>query len=111
MGKQPASFRKRGGKGRNQAKKGKVKKSLEDHVFFVGTATQEFDYQATVNFCINHIKLNFERGNDVAESLCTIMKIKTSAWKPSLRTSEKDNSDKRRREDHEFEILYKTELD
>eukprot|EP00957_Ditylum_brightwellii_P084634 6435960-Ditylum_brightwellii.AAC.1 len=38
-------------------------------------------------------------------------KIETSTWKPSLKTSKKEDSDKRRREDHEFEILYKTELD
>eukprot|EP00957_Ditylum_brightwellii_P085291 6487060-Ditylum_brightwellii.AAC.1 len=82
MGKPPASFRKRGRKGRNQAKRGKVKKSLEDHVVFVGTATQASDYQATVDFCINHIKLKFERGNDVAESLRTMTKIETSTWKP-----------------------------
>eukprot|EP00957_Ditylum_brightwellii_P051655 3917090-Ditylum_brightwellii.AAC.1 len=111
MGKPPASFRKRGRKGRNQAKKGKVKKSLKDHVFFVGTATQASNYQATVDFCINHIILKFEHGNDIAESLCMMMKIKTSTWKPSLRSSEKDGSDKRRREDPEFEILYKIELD
>ena len=53
------------------------KKNIEDYVFFLGTSKQAFDYKTSAKYILNHIKMTYERGNDIAESLQTLTKINT----------------------------------
>ena len=82
----------RSGRGRGQGD-GRFKKTIpkrrtiEHYQFYVGTSRQAADYKATAEFLINHIKMNFDQGNDIAETLTNMVKIKTDDWMPTLRTS------------------------
>ena len=48
-----------------------IKKEITDYVYYLGTAKQasEYDYETTTFFIINHIKKEFEFGNDIAVAL------------------------------------------
>ena len=67
--------------------------------------------EITNEFVVNHIKKTFDRGNDVLEALRTLVKADTDTWKPTLRTSTSIDSDIETREDKQFVMEYKAELD
>ena len=56
------------------------KKNIEDYVFYLGTSKQASDYETSAKYILNHIKMTFERGNNIAESLRTLTKINTKGW-------------------------------
>ena len=60
------------------------KKTLEDHYFYVGSSKQASDYEITSEYIINHVKLTFERGNDIAEAMRSLQLEDTDNWKPTL---------------------------
>ena len=62
----------------------KKKKALEDYYFYVGSSKQASDYEVTADYIINHIKLTFEYGNDIAEALRNLELEDTNLWKPKL---------------------------
>jgi hypothetical protein len=45
------------------------KKTLEDYYFHVGSAKQASNYKSAADFIINHIKKEYDSGQDIAESL------------------------------------------
>ena len=63
------------------------KKNIEDYVFYLGTSKQASDYETSAKYILNHIKMTFERGNDIAESLLTLTKMNTKGWEPKLEFS------------------------
>ena len=105
----------RGGRGNRKSptttKKIYKKKTIEDYYFYVGSNKQASDFEITSEFVINHIKKTFERGNDVSESLRLLQKMDTETWKPVLMVSEESNKTLAAREDKQFEMDYKAELD
>ena len=102
----------RGGRGRGSGTSiNRKKKTIEDYFFYVGSSKQASDYEITAEFVINHIKMTFDRGNDIAESLKEESSCDTDAWKPALKTSNKSNADEKARENKQFELEYKAELD
>lgn len=57
----------RGGRGRGSGTSiNRKKKTIEDYFFYVGSSKQASDYEITAEFVINHIKMTFDRGNDIA---------------------------------------------
>ena len=88
------------------------KKTIENYQFYVGTSRQAADYESTAEFLINHIKMSFDQGNDIAENLTTMVEIRIDDWMPTLKSSdESDNEKLRERENRQFELQYKAELD
>jgi hypothetical protein len=81
----------RGGRGRGRGgpMQTKTKKrTVEDYLlFYVGSSKQASDYEITAEFVVNHIKKTFDRGNDIAEAIRTLVKTDTSLWKPTLQVS------------------------
>ena len=63
------------------------KKNIEDDVFYVGTSKQASDFEISSEYILNYVKSTFERGNDIAESLQTLTRIITQAWRPQLESS------------------------
>ena len=56
--------------------------------------------------------MNFDQGNNISEILMTMVKIKTDDWMPTLKSSDKlDDEQLRERENRQFELQYKAELD
>ena len=106
----------RGGRGRGRGrstpnKTSKAKKTVEDYFFYVGSSKQASDYEITAEFVVNHIKKTFDRGNDIAEALRTLVKADTNVWKPTLKISTETDSKLKEREDKQFVMEYKAELD
>jgi hypothetical protein len=105
----------RGGRGRGRGrstpnKTSKAKKTVEDYFFYVGSSKQASDYEITAEFVVNHIKKTFDRGNDIAEALRTLVKANTSLWKPTLLVSTETDAPVKEREDKQFVMEYKAEL-
>ncbi len=104
----------RGGRGRGRTSSTKpvyTKKTVEDYFFYVGSSKQASDYEITNEFVVNHIKKTFDRGNDVSEALRTLVRPDTDAWKPTLKMSVDSDTNIKQREDKQFEMECKAELD
>jgi hypothetical protein len=104
----------RGGWGRGRTSSTKpayTKKTVEDYFFYVGSSKQASDYEITNKFVVNHIKKTFDRGNDVAEALRRLVKADTDTWKPTLKISTDADAAIVVREDKQFVLEYKAELD
>jgi hypothetical protein len=63
------------------------KKTLEDYYFYVGSAKQASNYESAADFIISHIKKEYDRGRDIAESLRELKKPNTDTWMPKLKGS------------------------
>ena len=106
----------RGGRGRGRGsfsstKPSYTKKTVEDYFFYVGSSKQASDYEITAEFVVNHIKKSFDRGNDIAEALRTLEGSDTDIWKPILSISKDTDAAIKEREDKQFMLEYKAELD
>ena len=60
------------------------KKMLEDYYFYVGSVKQASNYELAADFIINHIKKEYDRGRDIAESLCELQAPTINDWMPML---------------------------
>ena len=61
--------------------------TVEDYLFYVVLSQQEPDYEITAEFAVNDIKKTSNCGNDVSETLITLVKSDTDVWKPTLKFS------------------------
>jgi len=68
---------KNGGRGQGVFKK---KKSIEDYVYYVGSARQASDYEITTEFVINYIRKTYTDGEDIATALETLEDIDVKDW-------------------------------
>eukprot|EP00957_Ditylum_brightwellii_P201098 15324052-Ditylum_brightwellii.AAC.1 len=98
-------------KGNTLQRKSPKKKTLEDYIFYVGTSMQASDYETTAEFLINYVKKTLDRGNDIAETLCTLVKFETDDWKPKLKVGTEPDKDKKEVQNKQFEIKFKAELE
>ena len=92
------------GRGRSTPSKPTSKKTIEDFSFYVGSSKQASDYEITEEFVVNHIKKTFDRGNDIAETLRTLVKVDTNPWKPTLKMSTESDALVQARENKQFEF-------
>ncbi len=65
------------------------KKTIEDYYFYVGSAKRAWNYELAADFIINHIKKEYDRGQDIAELLRELKKPDTDTWMPQLKGSSK----------------------
>ena len=101
----------KGGRGQGDKFQVHQKKTLEEHYFYVGSSKMASDYERTADFIINHIKITFDRGNNIAETLRTSKTYDSKQWKPVLQTSTITDADKKATEVEQFKMEYKAELD
>jgi hypothetical protein len=88
----------------------KRKKTLEEYYFYVGSAKQASNYESSADFIINHIKKEYDRGRDIAESLRELQKPNTDTWMPTLRASTETDATVALTENKQFEMEYKAKL-
>lgn len=102
-------FRGRGRFNRSSAARNTVKKKtkVEDHVYYLGYATQASDYEITTSFIINHILKTFKRGLDVGTALENLNDMDTTKWAPKLKTSTEADADKKKTEEKQYEMEFK----
>ena len=86
------------------------KKNIKDYVFYLVTSKQASDFEISSKYILNYIKGTFERGNDIAESLQTLTRIDTWAWRPQLEISKAKNANTREVENKQFELKFKPNL-
>jgi hypothetical protein len=86
------------------------KKTLEDYYFYVGSAKQASNYESAADFIINHIKKEYDRGRDIAESLHELKKPDTDTWMPKLKGSTKKDEEAKATQDTQFKMEYKAKF-
>ena len=98
---------------RNNKKKftEKKKTKLEDFVFYIGSYKQASDYEKAKDFIINHIQMTYKQEEDIAQAFETGQYVNTNDWRPTLDISNAATAAERTRENKQFDMLYKTELD
>jgi hypothetical protein len=55
------------------------KKSITDWNYFIGSAKQASEYEATTEFLVNHIKETFEYGGDIAMAIVNQALVNTDS--------------------------------
>ena len=83
-----------GNSGKSSAPKGRTKKTLQDHVYYLRSVKQASNYKTTTEFIVNHIKKTFNYGSDIATALETETPYDVSAHKPTLKASRKKDAAK-----------------
>ncbi|KAG7371066.1 reverse transcriptase RNA-dependent DNA polymerase [Nitzschia inconspicua] len=86
------------------------KKSIEDYVFYLGSAKQASDYETTARYVINHITKEFDQGQDIGEALEELKEVDQSKWEPKLKYSKATDPDKKAAENKQYEMLYQSQL-
>jgi hypothetical protein len=112
-------FSQRGGRGgrggkpttNTLTKEAKKKKTIEDYFFYVGSSKQASDFETTSEYLINHVKMTFDRGNDVDEALRTPTTGDTDSWKPTLQFSTSTEDSTSKQENQQYVLEYKANLD
>ena len=89
---------------------GKKKKTLEDYYFYLGSAKQASNYATAADFIINHIKKEYDRGRDIAESLRELEIPDINLWMPTLRASTNPDTTIQVLENKQYEMEYKAKL-
>ena len=73
--------------------KGIFKKNLQDYQYYLGSAKQASDYEATTSYLINQIKKTYAYGNDIATALDRLQHVDLSPFKPTLQSSQSKDED------------------
>ena len=84
-------------------------KTLADHVYYVGSARQASDYVTVTHFLVNHIKQNYDKGQDIAKALEDLEDIDFDKIEPKMKTSAETDKDKQAIEQRQFEKAYEIE--
>ena len=63
------------------------KKTLADHVYYIGSAKQASDYVTNTLFFTNYVKKAYEGGNDVAEALSKLQEFEFDKIKPVVQVT------------------------
>ena len=98
----------RGGRGQGAFTK---KKSIEDYVYYVGSARQASDYEITTEFVINHIRKTYTDDEDTATALETLQDVHVKDWKPQIETSVDLDDQIRATEQKQYDMENKMEND
>lgn len=91
--------------------KGIFKKNLQDYQYYLGSAKQASDYEATTSYLINQIKKTYAYGNDIATALDRLQHVDLSPFKPTLQSSQSKDEDIKALENEQFRLEFKTLFD
>ena len=91
--------------------KGIIKKNLQDYQYYLGSAKQASDYEATTSYLINQIKKTYAYGNDIATALDQLQHVDLSPFKPTLQSSQSKEEDVKALENEQFRLEFKTLFD
>lgn len=110
-----------GSKGRGNSGRGKshnhnnngskpIKKTMSDHVYYLGLARQAADYETTTQYLINHIRKTYSMGDDIGKCLETLTEVDFSLFKPTMEISKDADPIIKSAQDRQYEIEYKEEF-
>ena len=89
-----------------------TKKTLKDHMHYIGSAKQASDYVTTTAFIMNHIRISFTKGGDIADAIENEKELDFDKEAPKLKMSSadpKDEAAKREREQLQFSKQFEIE--
>jgi hypothetical protein len=104
------SQRGRGSKKNNSDPHKNPKKSLQDYVYYIGSAKQASDFTTTTEYFINYIRRTFTQGNDVANTLEVRKEVTMTDFMPVLQQSVEQDPTTAAIENKQYEILYQAEI-
>jgi len=87
------------------------KETVKEYYYYIGSSKKASDYKTTSEYIINYIKKTFNRGNNVAKALQTLVRTDPETWKPTLKASKETNQADKDQENEQFKMEYKAELD
>ena len=105
----------RGGRGRGRGNRssGKSKpttspkkKTLKDYQYYIGSSQSNNDCQKTTEFIINHMRAQFDHGDDIATALETRVEWDDEAHTPTLKVSTNTDASIKAAETHQFELEF-----
>jgi hypothetical protein len=89
--------------GHHNSKKGnevpKERKVLSDYIFNIGSSKQASEFELVSQFIINHIRKEYEDGNDVGDALEERKEVDFDQFKPGLVFSQHQDQITRDKED------------
>jgi hypothetical protein len=86
--------------------KNTVKKELKDFNYCLGTSRQATEYKMTTEFIKNHIKKEFDYGNDIATALDNLQEFRITI----LLISDDEDESIRSQEYKQYEFEFKEEF-
>ncbi|KAG7360091.1 hypothetical protein IV203_035190 [Nitzschia inconspicua] len=98
------------GRGPSNNKRDHKKKTIEDYVFYLGSAKQASDYERTADYVINHIAKEFEYGLDIASALKELQPADKTSWEPKLKYSTATDADQKEAENRQHTMMYQSQL-
>ena len=101
------------GKGKNsssQNNKKRDKKTLQDHIFYLGSVTQTSDFVSVNDYLINHIRKTYVNGDDIGNALERLEEADSTEWQPTLVRSNNTDATLKQQEDKVNLIIYKEEV-
>ena len=107
------NFGRRGGQDFNNKKNGgqkaSTKNTLEGFTFYVSSTKKARNYKNTALFLINHIKKDFNRGNNITEALQKLEYKNTENCNPVLKASTLYDDDAKARQYKQFKIPFRAD--
>ena len=96
-----------GSAGRSTSSRGSeaTKKTLADHMYYLGSAKQASDYITMTEFIVNHIKVTFVNGGDIGEALEKLEAYDFSGDMPIPEISIKNDEAEKKAEQKNHESL------
>ena len=85
----------------------KVKKSLSNNMYYLGSTKQTSDYQVTTAYLINRIQKTFDLPEAIRDTLRNEELVDMDKWKPELEVSTNTDDNNRATENKLFELEYK----
>ena len=93
-----------------QRNKSTVKKDLKGFNYYLGTSQQATEYEMTTEFIKNHIKKEFDYGNDIATALDNLQEFRITDLKPILLISDDEDKVIQSQENKQYEFEFKEEF-
>ena len=101
------------GQGRNNRRSGnasKSKRTLQEHIFHIGSAAHACDYVTVRDFLINHIKKTYVNGKDIAGAIEKEKEPNVRDWRPHRERSVATDPQVQKMEDEDLHDEYKLEM-
>lgn len=91
--------------------KKETKKSVTDYNYYLGSAKQASDYEATTEFLVNYVIKTFDYGDDIGQALKELEYPDPVHWRPIMQQSTNTDNVQKEFENKQFEIEFKAEFD
>jgi hypothetical protein len=87
------------------------RKSMSDYIYYIGSSKQASDYVVVTKYLINFIQKTYIYGEDIGKALESRVPLDFATLMPILQLSTSEDTLDRERENEQFKMLYKAEID